>query len=72
MTIFRNYYLMAIILLLLSSCKKHEGIGGDASIYGKVHVKHTIQHLLNLFQNIPELICMCISYLVMISGMAKE
>jgi hypothetical protein len=34
-------FLAAISLLItLSACKKQEGIGGDASIYGKVHVKH--------------------------------
>lgn len=32
----------AIILLLITftACKKQEGSGGDASIYGKIHVKH--------------------------------
>ena len=32
----------AIILLLITftACKKQEGSGGDASVFGKVHVKH--------------------------------
>lgn len=37
-TILFTVSLLAIILV--SSCKKEPGIGGDASIHGKVYVKH--------------------------------
>ncbi len=36
----RILFLIAVAGVCFTACKKEPGIGGDASIHGKVHVKH--------------------------------
>jgi len=46
----RNVISFIFLIVLLQACKKIEGVGGDASIHGKVYFKHynsTFTTLLN-------------------------